>query len=69
MLVVLVCVGVALVACILFANVTIFGLVYHSFHVMDAPVEGLGANLFLFWFIFLWWNLFPLLVLFLKTFV
>ena len=70
MLVVLACVGAAaLVACILLANVAIFGLVYGPFHVMDAPVECFGANLSLLWFIFLWWNLFPLLILLLKMFV
>ena len=70
MLVVLACVGAAaLVACIFLADVAVLGLVNCPFHVVDAPVECLGANLFLFCFIFLWWNLFPLLILLLKTFV
>ena len=70
MLVVLSCVGAtALVACILLADVAVLGLVDRPRHVVDAPVECFVANLLLFWFIFLWRNLFPLLILLLKSFV
>ena len=70
MLVVLSCVGAAaLVARIFLADVAVLGLVNRPLHMVDAPVECFVANLFLFWLIFLWWNLFPLLILLLKSFV
>ena len=70
MLVVLVSVGAAvLVACIFLANVAVLGLVNRPFHVVDAPVECLGANLFLFWFVFFGWQFLPFLILLLKAFV
>ena len=70
MLVVLSCVGAAaLVARIFLADVAVLGLVNRPLHMVDAPVECFVANLFLFWLIFLWWNLFPLLILLLKAFV
>ena len=54
---------------ILLADVAVLGLVNHPLHMVDAPVECFVANLFLFWLIFFWWNLFPLLILLLKAFV
>ncbi len=50
-----------------FVYLTVFWLVYHPFHVVDAPVECLGANLFLFWFFFFGWQCLPFLILFLRS--
>ena len=65
-LVALVCVVAALVAYSFLANVAVFWLVYHPFHVVDAPVECLGVHLLLFWFIFGWYLL-PFLLLSLEA--
>ncbi len=61
-LVVLICSSVALVASILLANAAVFWLVHHPFHVVDAPVECLGANLFLFWSVSFGWQFLPFLL-------
>ena len=65
-LVALVCVVAALVAYIFLANVAVFWLVYHPFHVVDAPVECLGVHFLLLWFIFGWYLL-PFLLLSLEA--